>query len=99
MNDLPHHILFRTAAKEDLQEAFDWYERQRPGLGHEFMRQIASALNRADVNPKAFAILRGNIRRILVDRFPYGVYFFVDQHSLTVIAVMHAKRHPRRWQS
>lgn len=51
-------------------------------------------------NPLAFPVVwRARVRRALVlDRFPYALYFTIDDDQFTVIACFHARRDPRRWQ-
>jgi len=56
---------------------------------------IASILQ----NPLAYPRVYGDIRRALVQRFPYAVYFRPLGDELVVLAVMHGRRLPRRWQS
>ena len=45
----------------------------------------------------AFQIVHSQIRRIGVRRFPYGLFFKVESNRIVVIACMHGKRHPKRW--
>ena len=46
---------------------------------------------------RAHAVHR-HVRRALIRRFPYGIYYAVDEELIEVIAVFHAKRDPKRWQ-
>ena len=50
-------------------------------------------------NPDAYPVLHRDTRRILLDHFPYGLYYRVVGDRLVVVACMHAARHPTRWQS
>ncbi|GAB4278967.1 MAG: type II toxin-antitoxin system RelE/ParE family toxin [Coriobacteriia bacterium] len=86
---------FISAAFADLREAFDWYESQREGLGADFLDAIDSAIANALKNPAAYPLVYRDVRRILVRRFPYGVYYRVLDEEILVIAVMHAAQHPR----
>ena len=91
-------LLLESEAKADLVEAFDWYENQRPGLGSEYLAEVASVLEDIERNPEAYAIVQGQTRRALVRRFPYAVFYVVDPELVAVTAVMHGRRDPRRWQ-
>jgi plasmid stabilization system protein ParE len=86
-------------AEAELEEAFGWYEERTPGLGSEFMRAVRAAFATVSRNPEQFARVRGEIRRALVRRFPYAVYYIVEPGQISVIAVVHTRQHPRRWQS
>lgn len=59
-------------AEEELSEAIRYYEDVEPGLGQDFAVEIYSAVQRAIVNPRAWAVLDGEIRRSLVRRFRIG---------------------------
>jgi plasmid stabilization system protein ParE len=86
-------------AEAELEEAFGWYEERTPGLGSGFMRAVRAAFATVSRNPEQFARVRGEIRRALVRRFPYAVYYIVEPGQISVIAVVHTRQHPRRWQS
>jgi toxin ParE1/3/4 len=78
-------------------EAWDWYESRREGLGAEFGTCVEAAIARAarspDINPR----VHGEVRRALVRRFPYGVFYVVEGQALLVLAVAHARRQPGYW--
>ena len=44
-------VLLRQAAVADVEEAFQWYETQRSGLGAEFRESLRDTLNRIAVHP------------------------------------------------
>ena len=86
-------------ADRHLAAAASWYERQRAGLGHEFLAEALTAFERLVDNPLRHPIVHRDTRRSLMRRFPFGIYFRVEEAHLVVVAVIHASRHPRRWQS
>jgi plasmid stabilization system protein ParE len=93
-------VVVRPAAAADIEDAFLWYERQREGLGSEFLDALRGTMDLVLVHPEAFPVLHRETRRVLVQRrFPYGLYFRVDGDVVLLVACMHAKRHPRRLRS
>jgi hypothetical protein len=68
-------VTVRPAAAADLAEARLWYDDQRPGLGDEFLASIADAFTRLEQNPEQFPFYYRDFRRVLVERFPYKVFF------------------------
>jgi plasmid stabilization system protein ParE len=92
-------VLFTPAAEADVEEAFAWYEAQRPGLGEAFRRALDVAVASIEEHPEAYAVLHRETRRVLLPTFPYGLYYRVLESGLLVIACMHGKRHPRTWRS
>jgi plasmid stabilization system protein ParE len=90
-------LTIKPEAENDLVEAFAWYQDRRNGLGVEFLLAYEAALGAIRRNPGAFPDVHRGIHRAILRRFPYAVYYLIGE-QLTVIAVTHAKRHPRRWQ-
>jgi plasmid stabilization system protein ParE len=91
-------ILFRPEAEAETLETRDWYEDRRLGLGGEFREALDETIERIANNPMQFRLVRGDIRRAILNRFPYAVYFRVTDRDIVVLAV-HGRQHPRRWQS
>ncbi len=92
------NVIIRPEAEAEVQAAFDWYEEQSDGLGFEFLRAIDACLAGVKRNPSAFTIVHDpNIRRALVRRFPYALFYFVEDDTLVIIAVFNVKRHPIDW--
>jgi plasmid stabilization system protein ParE len=82
----------------DIDEAYIWYESRLPGLGEDFLRSVDAALSAIQRNPDAHPLVHRNIRRALIRRFPYGVFYVSEPDRVTVVAVFHARRDPRSWQ-
>jgi len=82
----------------DLHEASAWYEAEVEGLGRDFVRAVDEAIHAAAQLSMRFPDVHRGVRRVLVKRFPYGVYFRVEQEQLIVFAIMHLHRDPGRWQ-
>jgi plasmid stabilization system protein ParE len=96
---MPRRLLLSPEAEADLDEAFAWYEAQRPGLGSEFFAEVARVLQRIEDTPLGYAVVQERTRRAVVRRFPYSVFFVVEPEIIDVTAVMHGRRDPGRWQA
>lgn len=88
----------RRKAAEDITEAAVWYEQRSQGLGAEFIRAIDTCLALIARNPLAFPVVYREARMALPRRFPYKVIYQAKAEAIIVVAVMHAHRHPKRWQ-
>ena len=91
-------MLMRESAQADLRDAFHWYQDKQPGLGEEFIEAVEAKLKRIESNPHQFPILRGQTRRAIVTRFPYGIFYVLSNDVIAVLAVMHHARAPVHWQ-
>jgi plasmid stabilization system protein ParE len=90
-------ILIRPEAAFEMNAAFLWHEAQRAGLGADFLRMVDAAFAAISRDPLIFREVRPGVRRALLRRFPYGVFFGSTDADVTVLAVLHHRRSPRRW--
>ncbi len=88
---------FRAIAADELAEAYAWYEAEEPGLGEALLRAVADAAGRAVAEPARYPVVRGDVRRVLVDRFPYGVFYRMVRGRVVVVACYHHRRDPAGW--
>jgi toxin ParE1/3/4 len=91
--------VFTPAAEADVEDAFQWYEVQRIGLGATFRHAVDVAIAALEAHPEAYAILHRSTRRVLLPGFPYGLYYRLVDDGPVVVGCIHAKRHPRAWRS
>ncbi|HXW13105.1 MAG TPA: type II toxin-antitoxin system RelE/ParE family toxin [Terriglobia bacterium] len=91
-------LLVRPAAAADIEEAYRWYERQRRGLGEEFLTGVDAMLQALAEHPAAYAVIYRETRRALLRRFPYAIFYRLYDETVIVIACMHGRRDPKRWK-
>jgi plasmid stabilization system protein ParE len=91
-------LIIRPEARVDLAEAKIWYDKQRKGLAGEFKLCIEEAMERIRRMPELHAEMDNGVRRCLVRRFPYAIFYKVEEKRIVVIAVMHTSRDPKRWR-
>jgi len=92
-------IAFRQQARRELDEAGDWYEQERSGLGLEFFAEIEHLLHRVTSNPEQFPVLYRGTRKAVARRFPFCVYFRERGQIIVVVAVFHSARNPAAWKN
>lgn len=90
-------LKFSTRALRETGEAKAWYELQSPGLGEEFIAAMELQLKRLEQAPLLYAEAIPNVRRALLPRFPYGLFYAVRGNLVHVLAVLHDARNPNRW--
>jgi plasmid stabilization system protein ParE len=92
-------VRFRSEAASDVLLAREWYDAQRPGLGDEFVRALEQVVDLVSNLPEAFPEIGVGVRRALLARFPYAVYYRLDSDIIDVIACLHTRRSPNRWRN
>lgn len=82
-------------AQRDIAEAAKYYNAQQPGLESDFLAEVERGVMEIAANPMTFEQIRPGIRRYLLERFPYGIYYRTpDENSVRIIVVRHHSRRP-----
>jgi toxin ParE1/3/4 len=92
-----YRLKFSSRAVREVGEAYAWYESQSEGLGSEFELAFELQLKRLEQVPLLYTEVLHGVRRTLLPRFPYGVFFAVKNDLVHVLAVIHTARNPKRW--
>ena len=90
-------VRFLPEALQDLIETQRWYASRETALGQAFAEAIAAAVERIAQDPATFPCVHGAVRRLVVRRFPYAVYFREVGVEVLVLAI-HGRQDPQRWQ-
>src|SRR5688572_16819970 len=94
---MTRQYLIRPRAERDIWSAFEWYESQRAGLGEAFLASLHEKLSAVRDFPDANPVVYKNVRRAVVSRFPYLIFYVVSAAHITVLAVLHHARNPAGW--
>jgi plasmid stabilization system protein ParE len=94
---MAHRLTVSNRAVREIGEAYEWYEEQVPDLGHEFLAALEDQFERIARSPQLYAETQRGVRRALLSRFPYGVFYASKGDIVSILGVVHTARHPRRW--
>ena len=92
-------LILRDEAESDIRDAYEWYEGKQENLGKSFMLDVELTLDRIEENTELYELVFASTRRALCRRFPYAIYFIVDNLNIVVVAVLHQRRRPSVWQN
>ena len=70
----------------------------RPELGERFARAIDAAARAIMQNPLQFQLVYRGLPRAGVRRFPYGIFFEIQESRILIVACFHGRRDPKLWQ-
>src|SRR3954452_16931031 len=93
-----YQILISFEAQQEIQEAYDWYEGKTRKLADDFLRALDERFAAIEREPIAHPVVYKQVRRALLRRFPYSLFYFVEEQTIVVVACFHASRDPRQWQ-
>lgn len=85
-------LVFRPEVREEVDEAYSWYDSQRSGLGDELLDCIDEMLDRICQSPESYPVFYRDVRRAVVRRFPYAVYYRIVSSRVIVTAIFHGRR-------
>ena len=95
---MAREVRFTALAARDVTSAGDWYEGQRSGLGGELKQIVDRTLGVIRQVPEAGPVVLKDIRRMLLPRFPYALYYRLTDEAIEIRACLHSRRDPKRWR-
>ena len=92
---MSYALEIQQEAVSDIQEAFEWYEIQKAGLGFEFIEEVENALANISEHPKFYTAINRFFRRIKIKRFPYLIIYEIENDAVIINSVPHARKKPK----
>ena len=93
------NIKFLTFARQEIDEAYLWFEERASGKGFDFLDELDRAVRLVVSFPLASPEIEPGIRRCIFAHFPYALLYGIDVDTIVVLAVAHTHRRPRYWLS
>ena len=91
---------FHPEALQEYSEAVQYFFEISPTLASSFITQVENGINQILLYPQAWQPIEEDVRRCLIKRFPFGIYYSVEDDNSTIIqAVMHLSRKPGYWKA
>ena len=92
-------LVIDPEAKSEFDEAYDFYQNRKIGLGDEFAGAIKTAIRGILALPKRHPVVLREIRRGRVIRFPFAIYYRIENSTIRIVSIFHTSRDPKNWQS
>lgn len=90
---------FLAPAQDEFEEAFDWYQARSARAAEGFRSRLTQAIEMALLRPTSAGFLVGRrVRKIQLKPYSYGLFYFVHDRVLYVVAVAHHRRRPNYWR-
>ncbi len=92
---MPYSYNLSDEAEDDMFEAYCWYEKQRAGLGEEFLEALEIARETLLKNPATYRIrYKHKVRGFIVHRFPFIIHYIVEKQEVNVLSIFRTSRDP-----
>ena len=86
-------VVLRAEARLDLVFAAEFYDAQRSGLGDLFIESLFEDLRSLASQSGIHQIVFG-LHRKLANRFPFAIYYLVEDDTIEVVAILDCRREP-----
>lgn len=96
---MTHTLRFLPEVEDDAIGGYIWYETKSPGLGDDFLLMFYACAGDIPRNPFRYQRVHGEFRRCLLRRFPYAIYFIMNNDQIIVTGLFHCARDPRAIES
>ncbi len=89
-------LRYTDRARDDVELAFAWYERQRRGLGFEFLDCVEVAVKSILENPEMYRQHYSNFRGYVIRRFPFSIFYTIENTDIIVHSVFDNRQDPEK---
>jgi len=96
---MDYELIIRPEARLDLLDTFHWYQEQRFGLGLDFKLCVDEVISKLHKRPSLYKKIHRDVRRAIIKRFPFGVFYIENNNTVIILAVLHARRDPVNWKN
>ncbi len=86
-------------ALKETQDSSIYYNNCEKGLGYDFLNEVNLGLRLIEENPYLYSCIKKDFRRILINKFPFGIIYKINKNVIYIVAIMHLRKKPYYWQS
>jgi plasmid stabilization system protein ParE len=93
-----HSVRYTRAASAEVEAAISWYARPEIDQATSFIKDLERTEARLRSQPALYQQVEGEIRRAVLRRFPYSLFYVIERDEVLVLACMHQHRKLRTWE-
>ena len=97
MKTKPYSVEISREAESDFDKSYDYYYDISPDIGDAFFKSINACFEAIQELPLSYQVIHRNIRRFTLKRFPFVIYYVVDNQTIKIITIFHTSRNPKIW--
>ena len=91
---MEYNLIIKPKAQQDIRKAIEWYREQNKKLPEQLLSKIDDCLEKIENNPEYFQKRYKEIRIAFTKKFPYAIYYTIDENKIYVHAFLHTKQNP-----
>lgn len=93
-----YKLIINPFAQQDILDAREWYNQQKKNLGDELLLEVKQSIISIENNPFQYPEVKESIRKAIVNRFPYSIFFTISTSTINIFALFHTSRNPKVWE-
>jgi plasmid stabilization system protein ParE len=93
-----YQVSLTPEAEADIEEAHLWYAERGIDLAEDFRRSLDQCIATIASYPEGFPVVHRSVRRALLRRFPYCIFYVLGPERAIVVGCFHARRDPSAWR-
>jgi hypothetical protein len=93
-----YSILISPLVEVELYESALWYNKRKNNLGIEFIEEVDNTLKNIQTNPFQFKTVYREFKMALTKRFPFEIFYSIDESKILIHHIFHASRNPTIWK-
>ena len=93
---MSYSLKLQDEAIIDLQDAFEWYEGQKPGLGYELIEEVQIGYEKICNSPQHYSAINNTYRKLKINRFPYLIIFEIEDITVIVVSILHTSKNKKK---
>ena len=78
----------------EIEDAKEYYNLQKSTLGDTFKNDVKKSIENIKQFPTLYPNITNNIKRCLLHRFPYSIFYAISDDTILVLSVAHQHRKP-----
>jgi plasmid stabilization system protein ParE len=90
-------VSFHPAADAEVERAQAWYEERSVFAAAGFLQELTRAVQRLRSTPQLHPPPEHGTRRILLEQYPFSLFYILRSEEIFIVAVAHHKRRPGYW--
>jgi len=86
-------------ARVEVREVRKWYYERSPLSATAFAHAVDTAVSRIVEAPTQYPLADHGTRKLVLQRFPFNIFYLPGESEIVIVAVAHQKRRPGYWSS
>jgi len=91
------NLVISKLAFKEIENGKEYYNLQQANLGNRFKKDVQNTVDSIVSFPKLYPFIIDNIQKVVLHRFPYSIFYVVEEDTILILSVSHQHRKPFYW--